>query len=608
MVEMEAIMSPLPFDDTKRLPNPFGRIVGFPLDDNEVDVAEINRDAFETCQRLICEVLSQDSSSALTLFGDVGSGKTHLLGRVRRWIEKGSGALFVLVSMDTSARMLWRHLRRCLADALLRSDASGRRALDVLQRAPQAQIEQVSARDLGIVLGNLLTGAHLRDSAAWLRGQELPEAALQRLELAQPNPDEDQEAASRDVIVSLCGLLSPSVVVFCLDQIEALQSFPDDTEGLHAAGQAVWVLHDKVRNACIISCVQTSFVPVLEKILPEWVRDRMLGRRQGIRLLDWEQAGRLIAARLDSIPALAELRHGQSNPLWPLPEEPIRQVFVANAAPARKVITRCKDLFDQWRMVQAPAEQSLDDALQAMLEERIAPIEPADAEAAFRNGLPVVFRALAAPSTSPVKGSPVDFVLHNGRQVVALCNQANSNSLVNRIKKLETWLPGARPGAAQRLLIFRDARLPISPSAKVTQQRLKSIEENGGRFVSVSQEAIEALAALRRLLADAQSGDLAHRGDPIPVSTVEQWIAGHLPAALDPLIAEIGAPDLLSPKLADLLAQKKIVSVADAALELGVRPEEVESCARRDPRLFGILGGATAALFQPVQAEALYAD
>ena len=90
------------------------------------------------------------------------------------------------------------------------------------------------------------------------------------------------------------------------------------------------------------------------------------------------------------------------------------------------------------------------------------------------------------------------------------------------------------------------------------------------------------------------------------MSTVEQWIAGHLPAALDPLIAEIGAPDLLSPKLADLLARKKIVSVADAALELGVRPEEVESCARRDPRLFGILGGATAALFQPVQAEALY--
>jgi hypothetical protein len=601
MVEMEAIMSPLPFDDTKLLPNPFGRIVGFPLDDGEIDVAEINGDAFESCQRLVREVLSQDSSSALTLFGDVGSGKTHLLGRVRRWIEKGSGALFVLASMDTSARMLWRHLRRCLADALLRSDASGRRALDVLQHPG---IEQVPARDLGIVLGNLLKGTHVRDSAAWLRGQELPEAALQRLELAQPNPDEEQEAASRDVVVSLCSLLSPSVVVFCLDQMEALQSFPDDKEGLHAAGQAVWVLHDKVRNACIISCVQTTFVPVLEETLPEWVRDRMLGHRKGIRLLDWEQARRLIAARLDSVPALAELRRGQSNPLWPLPEEPIRQVFVANAAPARKVIARCKDLFDQWRTGQAPAEQSLDDALEAMLEERIAPIEPADAEAAFRNGLPVVFRALATPSTSPMKGSPVDFVLHNGRQMVALCNQANSNSLVNRIKKLEAW----HPDAAQRLLLLRDARLPISPSAKATRQRLKSIEDKGGRVVSVSQEAIEALAALRRLLADAQSGDLAHRGYPIPVGTVEQWIAGHLPAALDPLIAEFGAPDLLSPKLADLLAQRKIVSVADAALELGVRPEEVESCARRDPRLFGILGGATAALFQPVQAEGLYAD
>jgi hypothetical protein len=599
MVEMERIMSPLPFDEKKLLPNPFGRIVGLPLDDHEIDVAEINRDAFESCQRLLYEVLSQGSSGALTLFGDTGSGKTHLLGRVRRWIQKGSGALFVLVSMDTSARMLWRHFRRCLADALLRPLASGRRALDDVLQEPLGEIE---ARDLGIVLTNLLKGSHLRDSAAWLRGQELPEAAMQRLELAQPGADEDQEAASKDVVVCLCSLISPSVVVFCLDQMEALQSFQGDMEGLHAAGQAVWILHDKVRNACIVLCVQTSFLPVFEK-LPEPIQDR-IRQRQAIRWLDWEQARRLIAARLDSVPALAELRRGQSNPLWPLSEEPIRQVFVANAAPARKVITRCKDLFDQWRTSQPSVEPSLDDALQAMLEERIAPIEPPDAEAALRNGLPVVFRALATPSTSPVKGSPVDFELQNGRQMVALCNQANSNSLMNRIKKLEAW----HRNAAQRLLLLRDARLPISPSAKATRQRLKSIEENGGRFVSISQEAIEALAALRRLLADAQSGDLAYRGDPIPVSTVEQWIAGHLPTALDPLIAEFGAPDLLSPKLADLLAQKKIVSVADAALELGVRPEEVESCARRDPRLFGILGGATAALFQPVQAEALYAD
>jgi hypothetical protein len=604
MVETELIMSQLPFEDKRMMANPFGRVVGDPFGD-EVDVAEINREAFESCQRLIEEARSRRMSNALTLFGEAGAGKTHLLGRVRRWLQSVPDSLFVLVRMDTSAQMLWRHLRRCLADALLRPGAAGQRALDDLLGMGKTKFEQLPERDLGIVLENLLQGTHLRDAAGWLRGQELPEAVLQRLELGQPGPEENQEAASRNAVVSLCSLIEPGTVVFCLDQWEALQSFVGDADGLLAAGQAVSLLHDPpVRNVCIISCIQTGFVQKLETALDVAIRRRMLGNRQAIDLLDWDKAVRLISARLDSVPTLADLRRRNNELLWPLSEQGVRPVFLDGLAPAGKVIARCKDLFDQWRTGQAPAEQSLDDALEAMLEERIAPIEPAEAEAAFRNGLPVVFRALATPSTSPMKGSPVDFVLHNGRQMVALCNQANSNSLVNRIKKLEAW----HPDAAQRLLLLRDARLPISPSAKATRQRLKSIEDKGGRVVSVSQEAIEALAALRRLLADAQSGDLAHRGYPIPVGTVEQWIAGHLPAALDPLIAEFGAPDLLSPKLADLLAQRKIVSVADAALELGVRPEEVESCARRDPRLFGILGGATAALFQPVQAEGLYAD
>ncbi len=593
-------MSPLPFDDTKSFPNPFGRIVGLPLDDGEIDVPEINRVAFESCQHLVGEVRGTRASSALVLFGDTGSGKTHLLGRVRRWIEKESGALFVLVSMDTSAKMLWRHLRRCLADALLRPGASGRRALDDLLVARQDEIEHVPARDLGIVLTNLLQGKHLRDSAAWLRGQELPEAALLRLELAQPGPDEDQEAASRDVVVCLCSLIHPNVVVFCLDQWEALQGFDGDTEGLHAAGKAVYFLHDQVRNAGIIPCMQTTFLPDLEK-LPEPVQQR-LRHRQGIRPLDWEQARKLIAARLDSVPPLAELRRRHSDPLWPLSEQPIRQVFVDNAAAARKVISRCKDLFELSCTSKAPAEEPLDEALQTMLEERRKPVEPAEAERALRDGLPILLHSRAAPLSAPANNI-FDFSLHNGQQVIALCNQANSTSLVNRFKRIgEAW----KPSTTRRLLLLRDARLPIGPTARVTRQLLKSIEDRGGRFVTISQEAIESLAALRRLLADAQSGDLADsRGDSISPQTVEQWIAGHLPAALDPLISEIDSPDLLSPKLADLLAKRKIISLEDAARELEARPEEIESCARRDPRLFGMLGGSTPALFQPVQAESL---
>jgi hypothetical protein len=599
----DLFMSQLPLEDRKLFTNPFGRAVGDPLEDG-IDVQEINREAFEACRRLIEDVRSQHSSGALTLFGDAGTGKTHLLGRVRRWLGIGPESLFVPVRMDTSARMLWRHLRRNLADALLRLGASGERALDRLLRAKRAELDGLPERDLAIVLQNLLSGNHVRDAAAWLRGQELPESTLIRMDLAQPGPEENQEASSRNAIVSLCSSIDPGIVVFCLDQWEALQTFANDRDGLFAAGQAVSFLHDPpLRNVCIICCVQSGFMHELER-LDEAIQQRLLRRRQGIHLLDWDKARRLISARLDDVPALSELRRGHDSALWPLSEAPIRPVFTANAAPARKVISQCKDLFDQWRTGEESQIEPFDAFLQRMLEERMTPVEPADAEAVLRNGLPLLLNAVATSPTVPRKGA-FDFSLHNGQQLIAFCNQANGASLAARLRKIgEAW----STSGGQRLLLFRDARLPIGAKADKTRQRLKSIEEKGGRLVALSQESVESLAALRRLLADAQSGDLAYRGDPVSSTRVEQWIAGHLPTTLEPLVSEIEVPDLLSPKLADLLAKRKIVSLHEAAHELESRPEEVESCARRDPRLFGVLGGSTPALFQPVEAESAPAE
>lgn len=593
-------MSPSPFEDKKNLPNPFGRLVGDPLADG-IDVAEINVRAFEACRRLIEQVREQGASGGLALIGEAGAGKTHLLGRVRRWLQEIPDSLFVPVRMDTSAQMLWRHLRRNLADALLRPSKSGRRAIDDLLGRRLAEVSQLAERDLSIVLENLLRGMHVRDTAAWLRGQDLPEAVLESLKLAQPGPDEDREVNSRHVVVELCSLIEPGTVVFCLDQWEALQSYTGENDGLQRAGQAVSLLHDPpVRNACIISCLQTGFLPQLEKGLDVAIRQRMLGTREAIDLLDWDKARRLIVALLDSPAALRDVRKGHDDPLWPLAETPIQAEFRGGQSPARNVISRCKVLFDEWRTGITPREVPVEEALQTMLEERFSHVGPEDAEGVLRNGLPVVFRALGAGLASAPKGSPFDFVTQGGRQVIALCNQTNSRALASRLKKISQAWKGSN---SEQLLLMRDARLPVSPTARVTRQHLEALEKEGGRLVPVSQEAIETLAALRRLLDDAQSSDLPVPADRNVAETVKQWIAGHLPVALDPLIAEIGSPDRLSGKLADLLAQKRIISLEEAARELQTRPVEVETCARRDPRLFGMLGGPTPALFQPIRAE-----
>jgi hypothetical protein len=565
------------------------------MEDGQVDVAEINSQAFEACRRLVKDVAAGGYSAALTVFGDTGTGKTHLIGRVRRWLEQQPENLFVFVRMETSPAGIWRHLRRCLAVSLLQTGA-----LDRLLTRRQSEVDTLANRDLSIVLEHLLAGRHFRDSAAWLRGDGLPEDVLRSLGLSAPGADDDQEVTSRHVLMQLCELIRPGVVVFCLDQIEAILSSPDDRDGPHAFGKAVACLVDETRNCGMICCEQSQFVMLMEQILDEAAKSRVLGRRASILPLSWELAQRLISARLDTVAEL-EAERAQRGGCWPLPEARIRTVFVDNAAPARKIIARCKDLFDEWQLGRALPVEPLESALQKMLDERFRRIDAPETEASLRNGMPLLARSAGLSCSVPGNRSPLEFVLNDGKIAVGLCNQSNAVGLSNHLKRISAaWKPAAQP----KLLLLRDARLPIGANAKVTKQLIANLEKQGGRMIPVSQEAVEALAALRRLLSDAESGDLAHHGEPVKANDVQQWIAGHLPAALDSLVAEFGAsapvrPDLTL-KLAVLLAEKKMIKLEDAAVRLEVTAGEVEECARRDARQFGILGGSLPTLFQPV--------
>jgi hypothetical protein len=604
--KMEPTTSPLPFVE-RAFPNPFGPLFGQPLDDHQVDIADINSEAFEACQQLVQDVAAGGFSAALTVFGDWGTGKTHLVGRVRRWLEPQHGNLFVFVRMETSPAGIWRHLRRRMALSLLYTNAGCVRALDRLLERRRGDLEMLADRDLSIVLEHLLEGRQIRDCAAWLRGEGLPDEVLNSLRLSTPGPEADPETNSRHVVTAICDLIRPGIVVFCMDQIEAVMSAPDDRDGPHAFGKVVCCLIDETHNASVICCEQSAFVNVMEQILDDAAKSRILGRRAAIRPLSWDQSQRLISARLDTVPELAVERamHGGC---WPLAESPIREVFLDNAAPARKIIARCKDLFDLWQSGQAAVVESLDAALQNMLDERFTTKDPAETDAILRNGLPLLVRAVGLKCSVPGNRSPLDLMVDSDRVAIALCNEANTRSLANHVKKISgAW----KPAANQMLLLLRDARLPIPRSAKATHQRIAAIQDEGGRLVTISQEAVEALAALRRLLSDAESGDLAHHGEPVAPGAVEQWIAGHLPAALEQLSSAFGGtqPDRvatplhLSSALALLLAERKMVTLEDAARSLEVPPGEVEECARRDPRQFGILGGRVPALFQPATAS-----
>lgn len=582
----------------RRAPNPFLSSVSVnPLEQNPTDLPEVNADAFKKCLGLIDEVRDQQFTQAMIMMGEPGSGKTHLLTRLRATLEKESQAgresLFIPIRMVTNSRMLWRFLRRHLAVALLRNRSFAR----VIKRSTDEVAER--DRNLAIILGNLNDGTNYPDSAAWLRGDELPEDVLKSLRLAPPGDELEQEDVSRRLLTLLCSLGEPVPFVFCFDQLEGLKSHTDDREGYFKMGQALSELHDSTRNLALIACLQTSELPKFEESIQAADRDRAKRKAQ-LMGLTLDQAMKLVNARLDGVPELKGQR--------PIKEADLRKLFGNDTyCVARKVIVYSQELFNRWQ--QTPPETV--EPLEVELEQKYRNLQRTprleDAEGILRVALPSILylkgMKLALPKTQDTVLEGV--VAGQKPTATVICNQRAGIPLINRLERVRRdWQASGAP----RLLILRDARNGIGVNAAKTREAVEKIEKEGGRFVSVKPEALAALEAISRLLANARSGDLTYRGDSVPATSVEKWLSGNMPRAVEELLDEIGGEkepeqDPLASMLMDLLAKSKVISIEDAAAQLGKTPQEVEDCSRRNSSIIGFANGLRRVLFRIVERQ-----
>jgi hypothetical protein len=333
-------------------------------------------------------------------------------------------------------------------------------------------------------------------------------------------------------------------------------------------------------------------------------RDRLMRRRSALLPLTWEQACRLAAVRMDSLPELREERQNHPDPLWPLNIQVLKDRFPGDGSlVARKVIVFCSDLFEEWRSGSSPSPSvTSEDFLENNLQSRLqaTPVEKSDT--VLRAGLPSLFRlrGLGYEAAEPQRFVSLEGIIRGSvPMAVAVCNQnTQGGALARRLEKLQKEWPQEVPFLA----IFRDARKGIGHSAAATQERLTALRKRGAQLVSVEPEALSALNAINELLADARSGDLALRGDVLSPATVESWLASHLPAPLEDLmdgVSGASTTDTVS-ALAAFLEEARVVRLEEAARQLEISVEEVEAVARRHPALFGVAGGNTCVLYRVI--------
>ena len=603
--------SPFGNDAAGMLASPFSDgAVGSVWEGRPIDVPQIHADVSARLLSMIQERAEGVHHRCVLLYGDAGSGKTHVLRRLREHLEtSGQRVPFSWVRMQTSPAMMWRHVRRTLADDLARRPVHGTTQLAELMHSMGDRLSVVEDRDLAVVLEHLAEGRHVRNARAWLAGSAVPESALQAMGLvAGEEGDDSAEDQSRRVLKALAAFIAPAPLVVCLDQLEALQSYPGERAGLFAIGKLMAWLHDETPNVVAVGCVQSGLIGELASALSKAEMDRY--QPMALKLLDGDGVRALVRARLESRPEIAEARPAEVSKWWPIDLEGLEALVNSReGVSARRVIFECEQMFRAAQCLLAdtiPLDARLSEKLENRADTAGFTLAADSSTGLLSDALPRVLRLRGIATDRSDLPPWIDHVVcRNGREIAVVLANEEPRALWRKLDRIcRGWNP-----ATLDLVLLRDALNPLRSSAAGCIERLQELERRGARILTPSREALIGLEAAGRLLTEADTGDLTFRGERVAVDNVEDWVREHLAEPVGQLLDELTNETRttiggLRLSLIALLADVKVASVDEAAEHLQTTKEEVETCARQNPDQIGFLGGSKPAIFERISARA----
>lgn len=572
------------------LPNPFAKsIVADAWETLDADAPLLHAEAYEICRTALRQVAVLGRSRSVLLRGQPGSGKTHLLARLQQSVAAAPAdlaadppqfdpprAAFSFVRLQTNARSLARHVRRTLAEDLLRRTGGGLAPLEWMfllqarsrlhkpekfrlwwlslrwperRQTAEQQVDELLQRfDRTLHLGRNLRAAlrcivlndRRREACDWLREGELPDREREALGMT-PTADSDPEEEALATVRALARLAAPHLpIVLCFDQIEALQTHPGDLTGLFAFGRLVSSLHDQTQNLLLISCVQSTFNDMLRRGVREADMDRLAEEAALLKRPTWEEAEDLLARRLEANPQLSALRQNHAGRLWPLPADTLRDLVENHDYTPRRLIAWCKSEFERLQTGAATPPPVTDEFLHREFAAALRAAEQAEdlaTEETLLHGLPLVWSAggWGEVAANPESGD-IDLTLDGelGRTHISLCN-GGGNRLTHRLERLRQQVES---GERESLVLVRDADRPLSESAVRANDHLQALRQAGAVLVRPSRQALLQLEALRRLLSAALANDLANAGEAVSFAQAQAWLREHLPEALRAFLEE----------------------------------------------------------------------
>lgn len=340
-----------PFDSTTFRPGNFWQ----EEQDPRFTVDSIHQEVVTEIEELVDRVAQDHRTRTVLLSGDSGSGKSYLLGRIKRILN--SKAFFAYIGPWPESDYIWRHTLRNTVDSLmyvpegqkesqlllwlrglsafdtqnLIKRVFGERQLFIHNLKGMYPAGIYNANEFFGVLYDLTNPKLYSIACEWLKGDDLDEKSLKALHVKRSI---DSESAAQQILSNF-GKISAATqpIVMCFDNLDNIDRGLDGFINLQALFNVNSIIHNqKLKNfLTIVSVITNTWQQNYKRIQPaDLARIDTKIRLSAIAL---DQAEALLASRLYSL-------HQQADPQPRSPIYPITRQDLDAKFPGGKTLPR----------------------------------------------------------------------------------------------------------------------------------------------------------------------------------------------------------------------------------------------------------------------------
>jgi hypothetical protein len=373
-------------DIIKREVNPFDIINLKPTNfwdeeqDSKLMVESIHKEAIIEIEGLLDLVGQDHRSRTVLLAGESGSGKSYLLGRLKRTLNPKAFFAYILCNWADSSN-IWRHILRHTVDSLIQvpegekesqlmlwlksltaftsSDITKRIFNDNFWEALQSNRQKFikhlkdTYKKAGIYNPDMFFGVlhdlanpELYDLACeWLRGDDLNEDSMKEIKVKTCIDTED---AAKNILANF-GRISTQTqpIVLCFDNLDTMPQLPEGFLDIQPFFNVNTTIHgDNLKNfLVIISVITNTLKRHFDRILPA---DKA-GIHKTIQLkpITIKQAEALWAYQLQPLHQLASPR--PESPIFPLNREMLDKTSPGGKTMPRNALTLGREEYQKYK-------------------------------------------------------------------------------------------------------------------------------------------------------------------------------------------------------------------------------------------------------------------